>query len=288
MHVKLSILIILTYIACCVRVGVAPWKYFQLNAKYFSNDLGIFSKLKMNTLIPEQWKLYQVADEPSVAPSSYPVFLKPEWGQNGQGIHRADSFDALVNLRQALSSNDTTQQYILQEGAPGTREFEIFSIDTDKQDGHHDIVTVTETVNSTHSYPINSIYNKDSQYVDITNEFTTSQLASLAAFINDIGDFAISRMSVRANNIDELLAGQFHVIEVNLFMPMPINLMDKSNSMSQSLKFIAKSMMQLALATKAIKPQEKPPAIFTRIMLYGRQKHVRHATHKLFPKRSIL
>jgi len=286
MHI--TILIILTYIACCVRVGAAPWKFFQLNAQYFSNDQGIFSKLKIDTLIPEQWKLYQVADEPGIVPSRYPVFLKPEWGQNAHGIHRADSFDALVDLRKTLSDKDTAQKYILQEGAPGTREFEIFSIDTDKQDGQHDIVSVTEAVNKTESYPINSKYNNNTQYVDITRDFTSSQLDSLAAFINDIGDFAISRVSVRANNIDELLAGHFHVIEVNLFLPMPINLLDKSYSMPQRIKFIGKSMMQLALATKAIKPQERPPAIFTRMMLYGRQKRVQHATHKLFPRRSIL
>lgn len=286
MHI--TILIILTYIACCFRVGTVPWKFFQLNAQYFSNDQGIFSKLKIDTLIPDQWKLYQVADEPNIVPNNYPVFLKPEWGQNAHGIRRADSFDALVELRQELSGNDGEQKYILQEGAPGTREFEIFSIDTNKHDDQHDIVSVTEAVNTTESFPINSKYNNNTQYVDITKDFTSAQLNSLAGFINDIGDFAISRLSVRANSIEELLAGQFHVIEVNLFLPMPINLLDKSYSMSQRIKFIAKSMMQLALATKAIKPQEKPPAIFTRMMLYGRQKRVQHATHKLFPRRSIL
>jgi len=66
---------------------------------------------------------------------------------------------------------------------------------------------------------------------------------------------------------------------VNLFLPMPINLLDDNFSWPMRLKFIGRAMMSLALATKAIKPVDKPPAIFTRMMLYGRRKNT--------PKRSL-
>lgn len=270
MHI--TILIILTYITCCLRVGAAPWKFFQLNARYFSNDQGIFSKLSIDALIPDRWRLDQRPDDGLIAPERYPVFLKPEWGQNAHGIHRADNFEALQNIRQSLREEQSEQQYILQDGAPGTREFEIFSIDISKNDGQHDVVTVTEAVNNTEPNPINSKYNKNTRYVDISTSFSTEQLTVLGEYLDEVGRFAISRMSVRTDSIESLVAGRFHVIEVNLFLPMPINLLDDNNSWMSRFKFIRHAMMNLALATKAIKPVEQPPAVFTRMMLYGRRK----------------
>jgi len=270
MHI--TIIIILTYIACCLRVGAAPWKFFQLNARYFSKDQGIFSKLSIDALIPERWRLFQIPDDGLVAPQRYPVFVKPEWGQNAHGIQRADNFQALQEIRQSLQKQDGEQKYILQEGAPGGREFEIFSIDVSKQAGLHDVVTVTEAVNETEAFPINSKYNSNTRYVDITDRFSKSDIGVLGQYLDDVGHFAISRMSVRADSLDDLVAGHFHVIEVNLFLPMPINLLDDNFSWAVRLQFIGRAMMSLARATKAIKPVEKPPAIFTRMMLYGRRK----------------
>ncbi len=270
MHITL--ILILTYIACCLRVGAAPWKYFQLNARYFSKDQGIFSKLSIDALIPDRWRLHQIPDDQSVVPERYPVFMKPEWGQNAHGIHRADNFEQLQGIRQRVQEQDGEQKYIIQDGAPGAREFEIFSIDVSKHDGEHDVVTVTEAVNNTESYPINSKYNTNTRYVDISKSFSSDNLSVLGGYLDEVGQFAISRMSVRADSLDDLVAGKFHVIEINLFLPMPINLLDSSYSWRVRLNFIRRAMMSLALATKAIKPVEKPPAIFTRMMLYGRRK----------------
>lgn len=287
MHI--TILIILTYIACCFRVGTVPWKFFQINARYFSKDQGIFSKLSIDRLIPDRWRLNQVPDDGTVIPERYPVFMKPEWGQNAQGIQRADNFEELQSIRHALKEQATEQQYILQDGAPGSREFEIFSIDVSKNDGQHDVVTVTEAVNDTEANPINSKYNKNTRYVDISKSFSQDELTILGQHLDEVGQFAISRMSVRADSFEALLAGTFHVIEVNLFLPMPINLLDESYNWSVRFNFIRHSMMKLALATKAIKPVEKPHAIFTRMMLYGRRKSapVRNIT-KLVERRSLL
>lgn len=286
MHI--TIVLILTYIACCIRVGAAPWKYFQLNARYFSSEEGIFSKVAIDALIPERWRLLQVADEPNLLPDRYPVFLKPEWGQNAHGIHRADNFNQLQRIRRTLREQDKEQKYILQEGAPGRREFEIFSIDVSKHDEQHDVVTVTEAVNDTESFPINSKYNRNTRYVDISKQFTSNDLAKLGAYLDDVGSFAISRMSVRADSVDDLVAGNFHVIEVNLFLPMPINLLDSTYNWSTRWQFIRRAMMSLALATKAIQPLERPPAIFTRMMLYGKKLPTLRRVAKPETRRSLL
>ncbi len=284
MHI--TIIMIVTFSVCCLRVGTFPWKFFQVNARYFSADEGIFSKLSLDKLIPKRWRLYQMPDSESVNPEHYPVFLKPEWGQNAHGIHRADTESELQHLRTVLSQGD--QRYILQEAATGTREFEIFSIDSDQHDGKHDVLTVTEAVNCTERFPINSKYNSNTRYVDLTAEFNQDELYQLSAYINEIGRFGITRISVRADSRGQLLAGYFRVIEINLFLPMPINLLDESYTWAQRLQFIGHSMMYLAHATKAIKPIDKPQAIFTRMMLYGRSSRWPERIRQFDMRRTIL
>lgn len=272
MHI--TIIMVVTYIVSCLRIATAPWKYWQINAHYFSAEQGIFSKLSLDGLIPDRWRLAQDIDSGDMTPQSFPVFLKPEWGQNAHGIHRADDHDQLLRLRARLSSEP--QRYLLQQAAPEQREFEIFSIDTNHEDGVHDIFTVTEAINSRERFPINSKYNKHTRYADITDQFSTEQQIRIAGYLSEIGRFGISRLSVRADSQDELVAGNFHVIEINLFLPMPINLLDGNYSWRQRWLFIRKSMMCLAQATKLIQAVDKPQPIFTRMMMYGRDKKANH------------
>ena len=164
------------------------------------------------------------------------------------------------------------QRYLLQQAAPEQREFEIFSIDANRHDGQHDVFTITEAINSRERFPINSKYNKHTRYTDITDQFSSDQQATIASYLSEIGQFGISRMSVRSNTVDDLVAGQFHVIEINLFLPMPINLLDSEYSWPQRWRFIRNTMMSLAHATKLIQPVDKPQPIFKRMMMYGRDK----------------
>jgi len=125
-------------------------------------------------------------------------------------------------------------------------------------------------VNHSERYPINSIHNKLTEYHDKTAEFSDEQLAVLSGFIQQIGNFAITRVSARADSNEALLRGEFKIIEINLFIPMPINLLDSQYTWGQRMRFIIKAMTALAHATRAIQPVRQPPAIFTRMMLYGR------------------
>lgn len=268
MHI--TIIMVVTYILCCARIATAPWRYWQLNARYFSESQGVFSKLSMDRLIPEQWRLAQHIDSEALTPRSFPVFLKPEWGQNAHGIHRVDNQAQLLQLRSKLAGEP--QRYLMQEAAPGSREFELFSIDADREDSQHDVFTVTEAVNTTEQFPINSKYNRFTRYADITALFSAEQRTRMTGYLSQIGQFGISRMSVRANTLDDLVEGNFHVIEINLFLPMPINLLDGDFTWSEKWRFIRSSMMSLARATKMIKPVERPQPIFARMMLYGRKK----------------
>lgn len=271
MHI--TIIMVLTYIASCARIAAAPWRYWQINSQYFSAEQGVFSKLSTDLLIPPRWRLAQCVDSDALLPDNYPVFLKPEWGQNAHGIHRVDNPSQLVTLRARLEHEP--QRYLLQEAAPGRREFEIFSIDSNRSDNQHDVFTITEAINKTEQFPINSKYNRFTRYSDITSQFSTEQQRLIAGYLSEIGQFGISRMSVRADSNEDLVAGNFHVIEINLFLPMPINLLDDSYTWVQKWRFIRSSMMSLAQATKLIKHSGNKQAIFTRMMLYGHTKNTK-------------
>ena len=270
MKTTCSILIVTFYILCCLRLRTGPWNYFQLNARHFSAEKGIFSKINIDQMIPEKWKLNQGRLVDDFQPTRYPIFVKPEWGQNSIGISRADDANELREI--SLRLNGSATRYIAQEGAPEKREFEIYLVFSDAERETASVITVTEVINQTHDYPINGIFNEDTFYHDITDQFSAEDLQKLVMHNRDIGKFGHSRLSVRANSLRGLINGQFHVIELNLYIPMPINLLDRNYSWFRRLKFIGRVSYALAVATREIKHAETIHPIFTRMVLYGRSQ----------------
>jgi len=268
MKTIISYLIIGLYILNSFRIRTGPWKYFQINARHFSAEKGIFSKLYIDKMIPEKWKLRQERLTENFIPDNFPVFIKPEWGQNAQNITRADNPDQLQAITRNLEQSDKT--YIIQERAPESREFEIFTIFTDSSREECAILSVTEVKNKSHQFPINSIYNDDTCYHDITSQFSPLNQSTLIGYKQQIGKFGQSRLSVKADSIGDLLAGKFHVIELNLFTPMPIHLLDSDHSWLWRLKQILKISNALAYATRSIDSDQASYAIYTRMSMYGR------------------
>jgi hypothetical protein len=269
---KITVLMVITYITDCILIRTKPCKYFQLNSPYFNGKEGIFSKIETDRLIPERWRLPQRYDDDRYFPEQYPVFVKPEWGQNARGIFRADDSVSLTRIRQIVSLAPT--RYLIQQGATEQREFEIFSIQH-----HADIdafaeLTVTEVINDTESNPINSIYNCDTGYREITDQFSSQQKQTLWKQVCQIGRFGISRVSIRADSIDNMLAGKFHVIEVNLFAPMPINMLDPEYRFADLWRMIRRYMLSLARITKYRDKRLKEKPVFTKIMLYNRKSRL--------------
>ena len=273
---KISYLMVPTYMLDCVLIGTKPCKYFQLNSPIFNAKEGIFSKIEIDQLIPEKWRLAQFYADSDEQPNSYPVFVKPEWGQNSHGIVRADDEAALARIRKEIKPSE--RRFLIQEAAPGKLEFEIFSIlhHRDKEQYAH--LTITQAINDSEAYPVNGINNSDTGYREITELFSEQQLKDLWALMGEIGCFNISRVGVRADSIDDLLLGKFHVIEINLFIPMPINMLDPQYGFFTLWKMFNGYMMSLARITKARNKQLKEKPVFTKIMLYNR----RHPILKYF------
>lgn len=275
----IRIVLVISYIASCIRLRAKPWRYFQLNADYFNKAKGLYSKQDINDLIPEPWRLSQwidkstteTADNPNIAAESYPLFVKPEWGQNSQGILRADNAEELARIR-AQRNIKQPMQYLIQEGAKGKIEFEIFAIPCDKSAVRYAMLSVTQVINhSDDDYPINGIYNQQTEYLDITEKLSQEQRDQLWNYIKAIGRFRISRVGVRADSVKQLIAGDFKVIEINLFLPMPLVLLTSNTSTRNKYKTALKCTRLLAKQTKTLPSINKEPVIFFKKLAFIRR-----------------
>ena len=261
---------VLIYIIFCTLLRVGPWRYFQLNAGYFNRNKGIFSKLDIDQLIPQQWRLEQWVDHSGIKPSHYPVFLKPEWGQNSKGIQRADNLAEFEQLR--LLKPSSKVQYLVQQGAKQSIEFEIFLIPSplnsnSAKDSEVGVISITQVSNSSaEAYPINGIYNSATEYEDIDSLLSREQKQHLYCQLRTVGNFNIARYGIRADSIDELLQGNFSIIEINLFFPMPLMLLSNNVSLSQKWSFIIRNMWLLARVTKAMNKEQPYKDIFFKKM----------------------
>ena len=266
---KITAVMVATYITDCCIIGTKPCKYFQLNSPFFDENKGVFSKIDMDKMIPERWRLSQKYDDGVSTPSTYPVFFKPEWGENASGIHRADSANDLKHIRQQIASSRVP--YIIQQGATFTREFEIFTLQDFRDKSKNIVFTVTEAENQKEQNPINSINNPDTRYRNRTDEMTDEQINTFSSSLREIGHFSISRLSVRSNSIEDLVAGDFQVIELNLFTPMPIHMLDSKYSLMELWKMVRRYMMYLARLTKVRDKSLKEKPVYTKVMFYNRE-----------------
>ena len=266
---KVTYLMVISYISFCIRIATKPCKYFQLNSPYFDRKEGIFSKIEIDQLIPLRWRLAQFYDDGIRFPERYPVFVKPEWGQNAGGIYRADNPGELHQVREKIRG--ARVKYLVQEGATEKNEYEIFSMQHHRDESRYAVLTVTQACNDSEPNPVNSIYNSDTRYVEITDSFSAAELDQIWGLVRQIEKFKISRVCVRADSIADMLQGNFHVVEINLFLPFPINMLDSRYSSKDVFNFVMAYMMCLALATKYRDKSLETKPVFTKIMLYNRE-----------------
>ncbi len=265
-------LMIFWYIVHCLRLKVNPWRFFQLNARYFDKKKGIYSKQDINRLIPQQWRLEQHFDTETHIPKEFPVFLKPEWGQNSYGIYRADSPADLKQIRNYIAKSDLT--YLIQDAAREALEFEVFYIRDADNPSDAAVLTITEVSNGKESqYPINGIYNIFTDYWDRTTEFNGEKSGQLWKHLRNIGQFRMARVGIKSNSEEDLLAGRFHIVEINLFTPMPLNLQDKSKSWMEKARFIETAMHHTAKNTaRVFKKNEEENIFFKKLIMHYKLK----------------
>ena len=263
----IRILLVTTFTLNCISRFKGPWRYFQINALHFNEKLGIYSKNDIDRQIPDTWRLPQAVDDGLYIPEKFPVFVKPEWGQNAQGVRRADNANELAHIRNNCMNAKTV--YVIQEAASATREFEIFYIRDYKNLQNFATMSVTETCNTSgQELPVNSIHNQHTFYNSVTPKLGADELDNIWRSIGSIGHYHFARIGVRADSLEALQQGDFKVIEIILYLPMPINLMDTSIPFKEKLSFIKSSMRQLSLLVNVIPKAQPSKPIFIRKTLF--------------------
>ncbi len=256
----LRVRLVLSYMSWCLRLGARPWRYFQLNAPWFNEQRRLFSKLDMDRLIPDRWRLPQQPLADMEMPDEWPVFLKPEWGQNSRGIHLARNPQEYEGLREKLLAGSTIP-YLVQGAAPGRREFEVFWIGVATDADQPDILSVTETLNdSNQEWPVNSINNRDTRHRSLS--LSPEQERRLWQWMRELPPFRIARAGLRADSMEAVLDGNFHIMEINLFVPMPLTLLDEDLPLKQRHAFIGQAMRALAALTRGLPKGQAPKRVF--------------------------
>ena len=246
--------LIFYYIIWTIKLKIPPWWYFQLNAKYFNAKKWIYSKIDINKEIPNKWRLCQYYLKKNEPPNIYPVFLKPEWGQNGNGIKLVHSLTEFNAICMQLSQHKK-RAFIVQEIAIEKKEFEIFYIRSADDKKDYVALTITEVVNHYEPHPINTIHNKHTNYHDCTHLLSKADILAIKGHLQKLPDFRLARVGVKTNSIEDLVCGVFKIIEINLFTPMPLNLLDDAISKADKIHFIKQSMYDLARISSNISKQ---------------------------------
>ncbi len=261
MNFYLRISLFLRYMWECFIYRADPWNYFVLNSHYFNKKKGVFSKLEMDTVIPEKHKLKQYYYNPARLPVSFPVFIKPEWGQNSNGIVIVHDEKEYKKFKKTAAASD--MPFIVQEAAPEQKEFEIYYLRSPENIDKYSFLSITHVTNTcTAPNPVNSIHNPCTDYVDITHSFSEKELQIIWFFLKKIGKFPMARVGLKANDIKDILKEKFHIVEINLFLPMPLVLLSVNINLREKNNIIKTTMSTAAKLVKKIPENRTGKKIF--------------------------
>ena len=257
----IRICLVFSYLWACLRYWVIPWNYFGLNSTYFNKKKGIFSKLEMDSVIPSRFRLRQTYYDPEKPPRRYPVFIKPEWGQNSNGIVCVNNPKEYQAFQNGIDTTD--MPFIVQDAAAGKKEFEIYYLRSPDNSDECAFLSITQVTNICRKHhPINSIHNPCTVYRDITQTFSSKELQAIWFSLRKIGRFRMARVGLKAADRMGILKGEFHIVEINLFLPMPLVLLTENVGLFEKNRIMKKTMSIAAKLAKAIPKKESGKAIF--------------------------
>ncbi len=240
----------------CLKIGAKPWRFSQVNAAIYDEKRHIFSKLDIEKKIPKKWRPKTFLLDKSCHKSwekqieemfMFPVFLKPEWGQNSQGIFRADNIKSLRTYLAVIKKKKTP--YFVQEAIPGL-EIDIYFL-------NDQLLSITQMHDfNGEEFPINGIYNQ-TQNMDISHDFSPLECQKIQKNLKTIVPTKLARFGCKADSYADLIAGKFKIIEINLFLPFPLNLLDKNVSWIKRYRFMKSFAHTLAVVVKSLPPTSK-------------------------------
>lgn len=157
--------------------------------------------------------------------------------------------------------------YIVQEAAKGRKEFEIYYLRSPDDTHRFAFFSVTEVGNgSGERYPVNSIHNSSTGYREISSLLSADERECLWKRVRGIGTFRMARVGVKADDLADLVRGDFKIVEINLFLPLPLVLLADNVSRSEKISIIRTTMIIASKLVKTIPRHETGKWIFFRKM----------------------
>lgn len=256
MPLKLSQLFVIltTYFRACIQLRVLPWRFFGINQHGIHPKKGVFCKSIIQNFIPPEYQLPLVtlgANEDivswqnKISSLNYPVIIKPDLGQNSKHIHIAyNSEDKCISKQRKIPVD-----FVAQQVATGI-EYDILFIsnEVDKNYSLFSIVELSQP-NMQEKIPIHGIY-QGTQYKEINHLIEPQKLRKFAQKIQTEFNFKFARIGVKAQSLDDLLNFNFKTIEVNLFLPLCLNVLDTSISEHKRISFLKYYIYTLIVLTK--------------------------------------
>jgi len=155
--------------------------------------------------------------------------------------------------------------FIVQEAAKGRNEYEIYYLRSPERQDKPAFLSITQVNNFCRkAYPINSIHNPCTGYKDITDTFPAEDLDRIWQAVKNIGSFPVARVGVKADDRASLTRQSFKVVEINLFLPMPLILFAKNVGWDEKMKIIKKTMTFAARLAKRVPKTVSGRQIFFR------------------------
>lgn len=253
--------IVFLYIYYCFKIWVNPWNFFQVNAKYFNKEKWIFSKYEIESFIPDKWKLKNFIIQFPMNNNQieiledqiwYPLFLKPEWGQNSHGIYIVSNRWELKKYFKNISRQSIP--YIAQKSSSFFNEFELLFTN---YNWNTQLLSFVESRNNQKKWLfINGIHSETS-YHNLLDKLSKSDKEKIIWYIKEINHFAIGRIWLKANSLRDFIWWNFEIFEINIFLPFPLHLLDENISKENKNHFLHNFTKCLAQLSSNISTTQK-------------------------------
>ena len=272
----LRLKIILYFIYFCIKLWVKPWRFFQLNAKYFNDEKGIFSKYEIEQLIADKWRLKSclINNNTDIIETlkwfKFPVFFKPEWSQNSHWVklfHCTKDLKEYIFKLKSFSSN-----YIIQEASKYKREYELcYSIDPKNQKD----ILLHSIVESKNPYKkknyVNGIHT-NTFYREVLWKINDGSKEKIKKYISEIWDFKLARIWFKTDSLESFIKWNFQIFEINIFLPMPLLLLAENINKNDKEIFLKKWSKNLVELSKNIPEKYNKPIFFRKMLIHYKIK----------------
>ena len=262
--------IILYFIYFCFLNWVWPWRFSQLNKKYFNTKRSIFSKYEIEKNIPNKWKLNSIflnskdsleeQKNTILSNFSFPIFLKPEWWQNSHWIFLVKKEYQIEEFLKKI--RESSINYLIQQWSLLNNEYEILYTKNNDEIFLH---SITESLNNNSKLCISWIHN-NTKYKDLINKFNLKEKNIIKKFIYKVWDFNVGRIWIKANNVEDIIKWKFKIFEINIFLPMMLSILDNNTDKNKKTKNLKKYIKSLIFILKNL-PIKWDKSIFFRQML---------------------